>query len=43
MLYDSYPKLCNSHFAKYLERRFDETIKHLDKIVFISKIGQINF
>jgi len=43
MLYTNYPKLRNSLFAKYLEKRFDKTVKNLDKIVFIAKIGKENF
>lgn len=43
MLYKNFPKLRKSIFAKYLEKRFDKTIKNLDKLVFIAKIGQKNF
>lgn len=43
MLYKNFPKLRKSLFAKYLEKRFDKTIKNLDKLVFIAKIGQKNF
>lgn len=43
MLYKNFPKLRKSLFAKYLEKRFDKSIKNLDKIVFIAKKGQMNF
>lgn len=43
MLYKNFPKLRKSLFAKYLEKRYDKTIKNLDKLVFIAKIGQKNF
>ncbi len=43
MLYKNFPKLRKSLFAKYLEKRFDKSVKNLDKIVFIAKKGQMNF
>lgn len=43
MLYENFPKLRRSLYARYIEKRFDSTIELLDKAVFIAKIGQINF
>lgn len=43
MFLKSYPKLRNSFFLKYLDRRIDFILKRLDACVFIARIGQRNF
>lgn len=43
MLLQYYPKLKNTrYFRKYMER-FDWTVKNIDRICFIAKVGQKNF
>ena len=43
MFLKSYPKLKNTLFLKYLDRRIDYIIRSLDCFVFIARIGQKNF
>lgn len=43
MFLKSYPKLKNSFFLKYLDKRMDFILKRLDACVFIARIGQQNF
>lgn len=43
MFLKSWPKLENSLFLRYLDRRLDFVISSLDRYVFIARIGQQNF
>lgn len=43
MFLKSLPKLKNSFFLKYLDKRMDFIIRSLDRYVFIARIGQQNF
>lgn len=43
MFLKSWPKLENSFFLRYLDRRLDFVIRSLDRYVFIARVGQQNF
>lgn len=43
MFLKSWPKIANTRFLEYLDRRVDFVIRSLDCSVFIAKIGQENF